>query len=87
MYDGLLYFNQSNQSILSCLDSKTGETVMDRTRLSGISNMVASPVGANGINRNAEFAEAQRCAKKEGLIAWDSAVLCASAFSAFNNEA
>lgn len=48
LYDGLLYFNQSNQSILSCLDSKTGETVMDRTRLSGISNMYASPVGTNG---------------------------------------
>ncbi len=48
LYEGLLYFNQSNQSILSCLDCKTGATVMDRTRLSGISNIYASPVGADG---------------------------------------
>ncbi len=48
LYDGMLYFNQSNQGILTCLDSKTGDTIMDRTRLPGISNMYASPVGADG---------------------------------------
>jgi outer membrane protein assembly factor BamB len=48
LYDGLLYFNQSNQAILSCLDSKTGDTIIDRTRLSGVSNLYASPVGADG---------------------------------------
>ena len=48
LYDGMLYFNQSNQAILSCLDSRTGDTIMDRTRLSGISNIYASPVGADG---------------------------------------
>jgi len=48
LYDGMLYFNQSNQAILSCLDSKTGGTIIERTRLSGISNMYASPVGGDG---------------------------------------
>ncbi|MBC8876661.1 MAG: serine hydrolase [Planctomycetes bacterium] len=46
LYDGMLYFNQSNQAILSCLDSKTGNTIIERTRLPGISNIYASPVGA-----------------------------------------
>ena len=48
LYDGLLYFNQSNQAILSCLDARTGETIMDRTRLPGLSTVYASPAGADG---------------------------------------
>ena len=48
LYDGMLYFNQSNQAILSCVDSKTGDSIMDRTRLPGVSNIYASPVGADG---------------------------------------
>ena len=48
LYDGMLYFNQSNQAILTCLDAKTGESLIDRTRLNGISNIYASPVGADG---------------------------------------
>jgi len=48
LYDGMLYFNQSNQAILSCLDSKTGNTIIERTRLLGMSNIYASPVGADG---------------------------------------
>jgi len=47
LYDGMLYFSQSNQAILSCVDSKTGDTIIDRTRLSGMSNIYASPVGAD----------------------------------------
>ncbi|MCH7990140.1 MAG: PQQ-binding-like beta-propeller repeat protein, partial [Planctomycetes bacterium] len=47
LYDGMLYFNQSNQATLSCLNSKTGDTIIGRTRLSGISNIYASPVGAD----------------------------------------
>ena len=43
----MLYFSQSNRDILTCLDSKTGDTIIDRTRLPGISNIYASPVGAN----------------------------------------
>ena len=48
LYDGMLYFSQSNQAILTCVDSRTGDTLMDRTRLNGISNIYASPVGAEG---------------------------------------
>ena len=48
LYDGMLYFNQSKQAILTCVDSRTGDTLMDRTRLNGISNIYASPVGADG---------------------------------------
>jgi len=47
LYDGMLYFSQSNQAILSCVDSKTGDTIMDRTRLPDISRIYASPVGAD----------------------------------------
>jgi len=48
LYDGMLYFSQSNQAILSCLDAKTGEAIIGPTRLSGVSNLYASPVGAGG---------------------------------------
>lgn len=46
LYDGLLYFNQSNQAILTCLDSKTGDAMINRKRLSEFANIYASPVGA-----------------------------------------
>lgn len=48
LYDGLLFFNQSNQNIWSCRDAKTGEMVTERERLPGIPNLYASPVGADG---------------------------------------
>ncbi len=48
LYNGMLYFNQSNQAILTCLHAGTGETILDRTRLSGLSNLYSSPVGAAG---------------------------------------
>jgi outer membrane protein assembly factor BamB len=47
LYDGLLYFNQSNDAILTCLDAKTGETLIERTRMPGIRGLYASPVGAS----------------------------------------
>ena len=47
LYGDMLYFNQSNHAILTCLNAKTGDTMLDRTRLSGISRIYASPVGAN----------------------------------------
>ena len=46
LYDGLLFFNQSNSSIWTCLDANSGDTLMDRTRLPGIANIYASPVAA-----------------------------------------
>lgn len=48
LYDGLLYFNQSNRAILRCVDVKTGEVVFGLQRVSGISNIYASPVAADG---------------------------------------
>jgi len=48
LYDGLLYFTQSNQGILTAVDSENGETVIERSRLPGISNIYSSPVGADG---------------------------------------
>lgn len=48
LYDGLLYFNQSNQGILRCLDSATGELAFGPQRLDSVSNIYASPVGAGG---------------------------------------
>ena len=46
LYDGLLYFNQSNNAILSCLDARTGAVVIERTRLPALKRLYASPVGA-----------------------------------------
>ncbi|MDG2224275.1 MAG: PQQ-like beta-propeller repeat protein [Rubripirellula sp.] len=48
LYDGMLFYNQSNQAILSCIDSKTGTAIFGPARLNGISNLYASPVGASG---------------------------------------
>ena len=48
LYDGLLYFTQSNQALLSCVNTKSGKTYIDRTRLKGLTNIYASPVGADG---------------------------------------
>ncbi|MEC7428608.1 MAG: hypothetical protein VYE28_03090, partial [Planctomycetota bacterium] len=46
LYEGVLYFNQSNNAILSGVDTKTGEMLLKRTRLPDLSNVYASPVGA-----------------------------------------
>lgn len=46
LYGDLLFFNKLNNGILTCLDAKTGKPMLDATRLQGISNIYASPVGA-----------------------------------------
>ncbi|GAB5406428.1 MAG: hypothetical protein Aurels2KO_46590 [Aureliella sp.] len=48
LYDALLFYNQSNQSILTCVDSKTGEAVFGPERIGQLSSIYASPVGASG---------------------------------------
>jgi outer membrane protein assembly factor BamB len=48
LYDGMLYFLQSNQAIMTCLNAGTGEAIIDRTRLPYIGNVYSSPVAANG---------------------------------------
>ncbi len=48
LYDNRLYFTQSNDGLLTCLDAATGKVVIDRTRLPEIRKIYASPVGAAG---------------------------------------
>jgi outer membrane protein assembly factor BamB len=43
-----LWFTQTNFPILTCLDTRTGEAVLDRRRLSGLDSLYASPVCAAG---------------------------------------
>lgn len=46
LYDGHLFFNKSNENTLTCLDAKTGESLINRTRMQGLRGVYASPVGA-----------------------------------------
>ena len=46
LYGDLLYFNKLNNGILTLLDAKTGRPILEQTRLQGLSNIYASPVGA-----------------------------------------
>lgn len=48
LYNGGLYFLKSNDGILTCFNTKTGERNYGPQRLDGISNVYASPVGAAG---------------------------------------
>ncbi len=48
LYGGKLYFNKSNRAILTCLDARTGEPVIEKQRLPDLMNIYASPVGAAG---------------------------------------
>jgi outer membrane protein assembly factor BamB len=46
LYGDLLCFNKSNSGILTCLDVKTGKAVTSASRIAGLANVYASPVGA-----------------------------------------
>ncbi len=41
-----LYFTQTNEPLLTCLDAKTGKPILDRVRLTSLSSLYASPVCA-----------------------------------------
>ena len=43
-----LYFTQTNQPLLTCLNAKTGKALIDRERLNGLHEFYASPVEADG---------------------------------------
>jgi outer membrane protein assembly factor BamB len=43
-----LYFTQTNEPLLTCLNAKTGEVIMDRQRLRGLGTLYSSPVEADG---------------------------------------
>ena len=48
LYRGKLYFFSKNDGILSCLDARTGEVLIDAERLEGLRGVYSSPVGAGG---------------------------------------
>ncbi|MEC9091974.1 MAG: hypothetical protein VX438_04655, partial [Planctomycetota bacterium] len=48
LYENRLYFTKSNGNILTCVDAKTGKIIFDRTRLSALRSIYASPTGADG---------------------------------------
>ncbi|HTU16477.1 MAG TPA: PQQ-binding-like beta-propeller repeat protein [Gemmataceae bacterium] len=43
-----LYFTQTNEPLLTCLNAKTGAVVMDRERLRALRSLYGSPVEADG---------------------------------------
>jgi outer membrane protein assembly factor BamB len=43
-----LYFTQSNNAVLSSLNCRTGDVVIDRQRLPGLQSLYASPICAAG---------------------------------------
>lgn len=48
LYGDRLWFNKSNRSVITCLDARTGEPILETQRLSGLRGIYASPVGADG---------------------------------------
>jgi len=48
LYDDRLYFYANNNAILTVLDAKSGQPLINAERLTGIANVYASPVGAAG---------------------------------------
>ena len=48
LYDGLLYFTKNRNAILSSIDAKTGEFVINQKRLPEMESVYASPVAAAG---------------------------------------
>ena len=46
LYGQRLYFTKSNQPVLSCLDAKTGEPLIDGVRIPELRQLYASPLGA-----------------------------------------
>ena len=48
LYGDRLYFCKSSNNVISCLDARTGEPIIDQERMPGLRDMYASPVGAAG---------------------------------------
>ncbi len=48
LYDDLLYFTKDRGNLLTSLDARSGDILIDRKRLPDISSIYASPVGAAG---------------------------------------
>jgi outer membrane protein assembly factor BamB len=48
LYNGRLFFFSGNNAMLTCLDAKTGQVLIDAERVEGMQGVYASPVGAAG---------------------------------------
>jgi outer membrane protein assembly factor BamB len=48
LYNGKLYFFANNNPVLSCLDARTGQVLVDAERIEGLQGVYASPLGAGG---------------------------------------
>lgn len=48
LYGNKLYFFGGNNGMLTCLDAKSGKSLIDAERLEDLKNVYASPVGADG---------------------------------------
>jgi outer membrane protein assembly factor BamB len=48
LYNGRLYFFSGNNAMLTCLDAKSGQVLINAERLEGMQGVYASPVGAGG---------------------------------------
>ncbi len=48
LYGDLLYFIKGNNNLLSCLDVKSGNALIDAERVAGLGDIYASPIGAAG---------------------------------------
>jgi outer membrane protein assembly factor BamB len=47
IYDGLLYFFQHINALITCLDAATGQSHFVQERLEGVTTVYASPIGVN----------------------------------------
>jgi outer membrane protein assembly factor BamB len=43
-----LYFTKGNNAVLTCVNARTGEPIIDQKRIPGLENIYASPVAAEG---------------------------------------
>jgi outer membrane protein assembly factor BamB len=48
LYDGLLYFTKNRNNLLTSVDARTGEVLIDQKRLPEVNSLYASPVAAAG---------------------------------------
>ncbi|HWF20228.1 MAG TPA: PQQ-binding-like beta-propeller repeat protein [Verrucomicrobiae bacterium] len=48
LYGSRLYYFSNNNGMISCVDTKTGNVLIDAERLEDLKNVYASPVGASG---------------------------------------
>ena len=48
LYNGKLYFYANNNAVLSCMEAKTGQVLVDAERIEGLQGVYASPLGAAG---------------------------------------